>query len=258
MDRLDNKDNSRYILSSVDSALSILNLFLKYDELSATEIGNEMGISRSTAFRFIVTLENRDFLYRAENGKYRLGLNIFSLGMLAHSRMEIVNIVHPYLLKMAQLTGETSHLAILENDREVIFIDRALGTRSLKMDTPMGYEMKLHNTATGKAILAYQDDKKITDYLRYADFTKTTDKSIESAQQLLRILDDIKRDGYACDSEEAEPGLTCFAKPLLNRNTKTAYAAISVSGPTTRMLDQKEKILNELQFAVDEISSAMR
>ena len=76
---------SRYIIGTVDSALSILNLFFEYEELSAAEVGKLLGVSRSTAFRFMVTLENRGFVTKTASGKYRLGLNMFSLGMLAYN-----------------------------------------------------------------------------------------------------------------------------------------------------------------------------
>ena len=49
--------DKRYILSSVDHALSILNLFFDYEELSVSDAAKLVGISRSTAFRFMVTLE---------------------------------------------------------------------------------------------------------------------------------------------------------------------------------------------------------
>ncbi len=251
-----NNSNERYILSSVDSALKVLNLFLKYEEMTTTEIARETGMSRSTAFRFIVTLENRGYLYRAENGKYRLGINVFSLGQLAYSRNELVHVIHPYLVRMAEETGETAHVAIIQSETDTVFIDRSLGTQSLKMSTPLGYRMKAHNTATGKAILAFQDEKYINQYLRVATFEKTTEHSIENAAQLLKILDDVRRDGYASDSEEAEEGLTCFARPLINSSGR-AYAAISVSGPTTRMLHKKEEILGKLDQIIGEINSSL-
>ena len=104
--------DDRYILSSVDSALSILNLFYEHEELGASEVGKRMGMSRSTAFRFMVTLERRGYVTKTTGGKYRLGLNLFSLGMVAYNRMELVSLVHPYLVQMAEESGETCHVAI--------------------------------------------------------------------------------------------------------------------------------------------------
>lgn len=247
-----NTDN-RYILSSVDGALSILNLFFDYEELTTNEIAKLTETSRSTAFRFMITLEQRGFVTKTEHGKYRLGLNMFSLGMLAYNRMELVSLVHPYLLEMATNSGETCHLSILDDNIHVMFIDKALGTSCLKMDTYLGYRQYAHCTATGKAILAYQSDQVINQYIRKATFVQSTPTSIKDAQELLKILDQVKAEGYSCDNEEAELGLTCFGKPLLD-STGRAYAAISISGPTTRMILQKEKHLSLLGNVTKAIS----
>ena len=47
------------------------------------------------------------FVTKTNYGKYRLGLNMFSLGMLAYNRMELVSLVHPYLAEMAAASGLT-------------------------------------------------------------------------------------------------------------------------------------------------------
>lgn len=245
----------RYILSSVDSALSILNLFYEHEELGASEVGKRMGMSRSTAFRFLVTLERRGYLTKTGGGKYRLGLNLFSLGMVAYNRMELIGLVHPYLVQMAEESGETCHVAILSDGVHVMFIDRALGTSSLKMDTAIGYSQVAHCTATGKAILAYQPDRAINQYLRNAPFPQITKNAIPDAAALLRRLDQVRMDGYASDEEEAEVGLTCYGMPLLDASGK-AYAAISISGPTTRMVQRREEHLERIARTVKAITRA--
>ena len=248
---------SRYILSSVDSALSILILFFDYEELSTNEIAKLTGLSRSTAFRFMVTLESRGFVTKTVYGKYRLGLSMFSLGMLAYNRMELVSLAHPYLVEMAAASGETCHLSILEDGVHVMFIDHAFGGSCLKMDTPMGYRQCAHCTATGKAILAFRSDQGINQYIRQTNFLQATPNSIRDAKELLHVLDQVKKDGYACDNEEAELGLTCYARPLLD-STGRAYAAISISGPTTRMALHKKGHLQLLENAVNSIANTIR
>ena len=53
---------------------------------------------------------------------------MFSLGMIAYNRMELVSLVHPYLTEMAEKSGETCHASILDD-----------GTSFLKMDTAIGF-----------------------------------------------------------------------------------------------------------------------
>lgn len=253
----DGAGNDRYILSSVDGALSILGLFFDAEELSVSDVAKETGVSRSTAFRFMITLENRGFVSRTSSGKYRLGLKLFSLGMLAYSRMELVSAAHPILADMARVSGETCHIGILEDGLHIIFIDKALGSSRLKMDTPIGYRNYAHCTASGKVILAWQSEQVINRYIRHASFERLTETTISDAQKLLRELDSIKHSGYATDSEEAELGLTCYAMPLLDSGG-TAFASISISGPTTRMTAQKTAHLEMLRRAADDISKLIK
>lgn len=252
----DTAQENRYILSSVDSALSILNLFFEREELSANEIAKLISVSRSTAFRFMVTLENRGYVTKTANGKYRLGMNVFSLGMLAYNRMELVSLAHPILMEVAEQTGETCHIAILDGGIRVIFIDKALGSSWLKMDTVLGQSYYAHCTGTGKAMLAYQSPEILNQYIRNTRFVQNTPNSIKDAQELLRVLEDVRYNGYACDNEEAECGLTCYAKPLLGAGGRP-YAAISVSGPTTRMEKNKEEHLKRLESAINKISKTL-
>jgi IclR family KDG regulon transcriptional repressor len=251
------KPNERYILSSVDSALNILNLFFEHEELSATDVAKLIGTSRSTAFRFMVTLDAKGFVTKTESGKYRLGLNLFSLGMLAYNRMEMISAVHPYLVELSKATNETSHLVVMADQVHVMFIDHVLGSSNLKMDTPIGYREIAHCTATGKAILAFESDQQINQYIRHTTFPANTESSIRDAKQLLEVLDKVKAECISYDNEEAEIGLTCIAKPLLDSMDR-AYAAISVSGPTTRMLRNKKEYVALLDKTVRRISSTLR
>ena len=245
------KDSERYILSSVDSALSVLNLFFDHETLNTTEIANLLGTNRSSIFRVIATLENRGYLTKDEHSYYRLGLKMFTLGQLAQSRMELNRLMHPYLERLAEETGETSHLIILEG-RQAIFTDKVPGSYALKMDTPLGTAYPAHITGGGKAILAFKDTGFLEDYYSNGDFKKYTDKSVSSASALKKLIADVRKNGYAMDNEEAEIGLTCIAVPVLDER-KEPIAAISVSGPTSRIMDAKSTILSSLTRVTEEI-----
>ena len=194
-------EKKKYILSSVDNVLNLLNLFFDYEELTVNDMARLLSISRSTAFRFAVTLENKGFLAKTDHASYRLGLNLFSLGMLAYNRMELVSVIHPHLQNLAEESGETCHLAMLDDAVHVMFIDRALGTNQLKMETALGYRQYAHLTATGKAILAYQSEQTVNQYLKQAGFPQLTQHSLPHAAALLQVLDAIRQAGYACDDE---------------------------------------------------------
>lgn len=243
---------NKYILSSLDNALSILNLFIANAELSPGEVSTLSGINKSTVFRLLATLESRGFLLRNESNKYRLGVKLFTLGQLVYSRMELVSILHPYLAKLAKATGETTHLSMMDDSTHIVFLDKVVSPSLLKMDTPLGFRIYAHLTGTGKAILAFESEQTVNQYLKTAEFPSQTSHSLRNAKQLLEILDQIRADGYACDSEECEIGLTCFAAPVLDASGHP-IAAISTSGPTTRMAANRDSYIQSLKEIAGEI-----
>lgn len=247
--------SSQYILSSLDHALDVLNLFFEHEELAASTAAKELGVSRTAAFRMLYTLEAKGFLTRTPDGAYRLGIKLFSLGSLAQSRMVLTGLVRPYLTRLAEATGETAHLAIMDGPQHVVFVDKVLGRLNLKMDTVLGDRRWAHQTATGKMLLSLKPREQWEQYARSAVFNKPTPNAITSAQGLYDELERTHERGWAIDNEESEEGLTCLAVPLVD-GSGAAIAAISCSGPSTRMERNRDERLSELRRAAQAIARA--
>ncbi|MCI2063129.1 MAG: IclR family transcriptional regulator [Eubacteriaceae bacterium] len=250
-------DTKRYVLHSVESAFSVLDLFFNHEELSPTDVSNLLGINRSTAFRLLVSLEECGYIVKNENAKYRLTMKVSSLGQVSQNRMELINTIHPYLIRLTDATRETSHLAVMETPTHVTFVDKCIGMMMLKMDVILGFTQPAHQTATGKAILANETDTFINSYIRNATFKPLTSKSIPDARGLLEVLEAIRQQRYSCDDEESELGLTCYAVPIITAGGRP-IAAISISGPTTRMEANKEDLLMNLKQTRSEIEENFR
>ena len=246
---------SQYTLSSLDRALELLELFFSSEELTAAGAARRLGISRTAAFRLLYTLESRGFLTRAHDGGYTLGIKLFSLGQLAQSRMVLTGLVRPYLVRLADATGETAHLAIPDGPDHIVFVDKALGRLNLKMDTVLGDRRWAHQTATGKMLLSFRTRAQWEAYAAVADFAASTPNAIGTPEELYDELELTRSRGWALDNEEGEEGLTCFAVPLIGRSGAPA-AAISCSGPTTRMARRREANLAELRKAAEDIEKA--
>jgi IclR family KDG regulon transcriptional repressor len=250
-------NNEKYILHSVETALSVMDLFFTYEELSPTDVTHYLGINRSTAFRFLVTLEQSGYITKTEKSKYRLSVKVSTLGQIAHNRMELIGLIHPYLCRLSEETGESSHLVIMDSPTHVTFVDKCVGSLWLKMDILLGYTQYAHLTATGKSILAYESDQFINQYIRTATFEPHTPNSIKDAKELLKTLDAVKEQGYSFDNEETEIGLSCYAVPILSYSGQPV-AAISSSGPTTRMNANRDKHLAALHSAAEQIQKGLQ
>jgi DNA-binding IclR family transcriptional regulator len=58
----------------------------------------------------------------------------------------------------------------------------------------------------------------------------------------------VRRQGYALDNEEYEPGARCVAAPIYDYAGRV-IAGLSISGPVTRMTD--EQIYQKLPYLLD-------
>ncbi len=251
------EETSQYILSSLDHALDVLGLYFENEELTAAKASKELGVSRTAAFRMLYTLEAKGYLTRTEEGGYRLGIKLFSLGALAQSRMVLTGLVRPYLTRLADETGETAHLSIMDGPYHIVFVDKALGRLNLKMDTVLGDRRWAHQTAMGKAMLCFKTREQLEQYARTADFRSGMPNAITSPKALYEEIERTRQRGWALDNEEGEEGLMCCAVPLIDRSG-AAIAAISCSGPSTRMERHMERNIAALRRAAEDIAKAAR
>jgi DNA-binding IclR family transcriptional regulator len=248
--------NDRYKLQSVEKAVNILNLFYDATELSASEIAKKLGMTRVTAFRFLTTLEFNGLLIRTSRARYRLGLKLYSLGQLAYKRFNFSSLSRPYLQKLMEITGETTFIGISDGAAGVIYVDRVVSSSTLRVDILLGSKLAAHLTAIGKAILAYQPEKFLANYMETADFSPRTVNTITTPSVLYQELESVKINGYSCDNEESEIGLMCYGAAILD-DSGISIAGISVSGPTSRMRENKERVISAITETVRSISAAI-
>jgi IclR family acetate operon transcriptional repressor len=101
------------------------------------------------------------------------------------------------------------------------------------MASRVGSRAQAYCTAIGKAILAWLGDDAVRQVID-AGMPPNTERTLTDPQGLRAELDRIRSRGYAIDDRENEPEVHCVAAPVFD-HTDTAIAALSVSGPTSRM-----------------------
>lgn len=248
------------IINSIDRALDIL-MFLYYEqnEIGVTEIAKSLGLHKSTVHRTLSTLENRGFVQQnLDNGKYWLGMKIYTLGMLVGEKMPLKNIIKPYAKELFEKFNEVVNVSVLDKTAEkypktIQIFKEESSSQILKVNPAYGLISDSHSSAVGKCLLAFSP-KEILYRFKEVELPKHTKNTISSWEELLEELEDVKRKGYAVDNEELEIGLTCVAAPILDKKN-TAIAAISLSGPTSRIKSGNfDAIVKEVQGAAYKIS----
>ena len=128
---------------------------------------------------------------------------------------------------------ETVNLAVLDQD-SVLYTDVIESPHEFRLSSRVGTRRTLPATALGKAMAAFLSKEQAERTLPNVAFHSFTPKSIINHVQFQQELARIRRQGYAVDDEEATLGARCVAAPILGVDGG-AIAAVSVSGPTTRV-----------------------
>lgn len=250
------ENNEKYILQSVANALDIIDILTEHEELSVPEVAKLSGLGKSSVFRLLTTLEYKHYVHKTDYAKYRLDIKLSGIGNKVLSRMEIIRYAHPRLLDLTRISGETSHLAVWDRGPNVRFVDKVLSVSSIHTDLLVGFCRQAHLFACGKVLLAYESQDFQKNYMTMANFSPLSKNSIVTEAQLYSELREIRKNGYGVDREESEPGLRCYSAPVKDLSGEV-IAAISISGPSARMLENEKRNIAFVKQTAQDISDSM-
>ena len=243
-------------LQSVDRALHVLELLAEWGLAGVSEIADEIGVHKSTAFRLLSALEARELVEQTrERGKYRLGFGVVRLAGRVNVQLELTEQARSLTEQIAISLGESINVAVLR-EHFAVNVEQSQGQASVVTQNWVGQLTPLHATSSGKVLLAHlpTDEQQA---LLGRELDRFTAHTHTDPDQLRAELEAVVHQGYASSYGEYELGLNAVAVPV--RGTKgQVIAALSASGPDYRF--SRERIadtLGSLQAAAAELSRRM-
>lgn len=234
---------------TVDRALAVLLEVGERgsDGLSLAECAAVLGFSKPTTHRVLRTLTARGFL-RAdrERGVYTLGVASLRLGMDFLVQLDVRREALPLLRELADETGETVHLGVLEGS-DVVYVEKVESRHAVRMFSRIGHTMPAYSTGVGKAILAFLPPEAL-DAALPERLVARRPRTITDPAALRAQLAEIRGRGYSIDDCENEEGIRCVGAPVLD-HAASVVAAISVAGPETRVTQERVPDLGGLVSA---------
>lgn len=242
---------NKNIVKSVDRSLQVIKMISKNKEMGVTEIAKEVSINKSAVHRILSTLVLHGFVEKNTlTNRYKLGYAVLQIASNLLESIDIRAEASPFLKELEEKTNEVIHLVVYDKG-EVVYIDKLEGNETLRMHSKIGKRAPMHCTGVGKAILAYLPHQKVVDILKEKGMPKITEHTIDDEEEFFRVLREIKEQGYALDLEENEMNIKCIAAPIFNRQGEI-YSAISISGLSLRMTEERLLELKEMITAVAE------
>jgi IclR family transcriptional regulator, pca regulon regulatory protein len=203
---------------SLERGLAILSCFSpEHPVRGIADLADELGMSRSTTHRYVVTLMELGYLEQGARRKYRLGLRVTDLGMSALSSMSLRDHAHPYLEELRRETNFTVNLAILDGS-EVLYVDRLRGSRqdqhTVDFGLHVGSRLPAYCTAIGKILLANLPDSEQKAVVGQLQLAKYGPNAISSRKALKAELESLRDESVAVDDEEFAADVQAIAAPV--------------------------------------------
>ncbi|NNN16340.1 MAG: IclR family transcriptional regulator [Acidimicrobiaceae bacterium] len=221
-------------------------------EIGITDLAKVSGLPLPTIYRLLRTLVNGGYVRQGPSRRYALGPRLIRLGEGAGVALGYQ--AKPYLIALAEATGETANMAILDGN-EVVYVAQAPSKHSMRMFTEVGRRVHVHCTGVGKVMLAQLSQEQTLAIIQRTGLPAFTPATITDSSALLSQLEQIRRQGFSVDEGEQEVGVRCFAVPIAGVPSRSA---LSVSGPSSRMNDEARATIIPLMMKVaTQISSAI-
>ena len=224
-------------IQALDRGLALLSIVAQADGLSLTSIAQRAGIAPSTAHRILATLKAAGFVQCDARGSYLIGVKAFKVGSAFLRNRRLVDAGRKTLRELMEASGETASMGI-ENDGYIVFVAQVESHRSIRAFHRPGAHGAVHASSLGKAILSTLPVKAVTELLHRVGMKRFTERTILDPEALLAELAATHRRGWAVDNEERAEGMRCVGAPVFNEHAE-AVGAISVSGPTMRITDER-------------------
>lgn len=238
--------------------IKIVDFISLYNDkgVNLSTIVKKLDIPKTTVFNILNTLVDAGVI--EETGetvkKYRMGFQAFVISKRYVEKMTLIDIAKPVLSDLSELTNLTSFIAKQDKSR-VFYVYKYEPEQAKKTYANIGSSNYINATSLGKAYLMTLSDEALKNKIDSLEFSKQTDKTITSKEELFDVIQECKSVGYTTDLEESELGLYCFGAPIFNEHGEYE-GSVSISGSSIQNYS-KELYGKLIKQAADKISAQL-
>ncbi len=244
---------------SLERGLAILECFTPERPVwGIADLADELGMSRSTTHRYVLTLTALGHLVQGSRRKYRLGLAVTELGMSALSATGLCEHAQVPLQELSRRAPYTLAIGMLDGP-ELVYLDRIRATRRGRPIGPglsAGSQLPPHCCAMGKLLLASLPEAERRRLIAELTLERRGPRTTTSKNALRAELARIRGEALVLSQEELAPGLYEIAAPV-RTETREVTAAVGMQAHSSMIsLEQLvERLGPHLISTADRISA---
>ncbi len=241
--------------SSMMRALTLLEtIAARGTPATPTQLNEALDLPKPTIHRLCATLEEFGFLQKSLDGRgLTVGPRLRAIAQNALLSSEQLFLIRAILEKISDTVGETANITVPDFNR-MRYLDRVETQWPLRLQLPVGSQVPLHCTASGKLYLSSLDTAVRHKILQALQLEKLTVNTITDADALERELVRIEETGISTDNEEFIEGMVAVAVPV-NSPDGRLIATLAIHAPIVRMsMDQALSWVPDLRAAAAQLS----
>ncbi|HEY0776140.1 MAG TPA: IclR family transcriptional regulator C-terminal domain-containing protein [Nocardioidaceae bacterium] len=228
-----------HFVQSLARGLDVITAFgSDRQEMTLSEVAKATGMTRATARRFLLTLVDLGYM-RSEGRLFRLTPRVLDLGYSYLSSLSLPGIAGPHLERLAGETHESSSMSVLDG-ADIVYVARVPTSRIMTVSINVGTRFPAYATSMGRVLLSGLDEESLASYLDSVRMEQLTERTVHEAAELRRVLDQVRKQGYALVDGELELGLRALAVPVHDRAGRVV-AAVNVSSHVSRLTVERAR-----------------
>lgn len=217
--------------STLLKGLTVLeHLAISETPRGVSDLARALNLTKSNVHRTLQTLVAAGYVRQGPAGTYACTLKLFELASPVVARIDVRQAAEPFMRILADETRETIHLSVLDGG-EVIYLHKIESPHPVRAYSSIGGRAPAYCVASGKALLAYQDEALA--HLPEA-LPAFTPRTIPDLDGLRRELEQVRIQGFAVNRGEWREGV-CGLAAIVHDAMGRPVAAIGISGPADRL-----------------------
>lgn len=217
----------RDLIEGLIKGLEVITAFNSGTQhMTASELAERTGLSRSAARRYLLTLAHLGMV--ASDGRsFWLTASVLNLGQSYLDSARLPRAIMPFLQQLTQQLQELSNFSILDG-KEVVYLSRISNARVLTAGFAPGTRLPAYTSTAGRVLLAMLPDEQLRAYLDEVELVPFTHLTVVDKEQLYQELQHVRNQGWAVSENQYEVGLRGISVPVKSRSG-AVLGAISVS-----------------------------
>lgn len=236
------KEHKPEVLTSVDRALSLLEVLAKEENLSLTELTVRLRAEKTTVYRLAASLVERGWVVKDEELRYRLGPGALGLSSAGRTQFDIRPHLAPIMEELLGETQETIHLTRLDG-RHAVYLAQLISPKPVLSVITIGSRSPAHCVSSGLAQLAAMSDSRI-DWVLSAPLIRYTDASITDPDLIRVEIDRVRKRGFGINIGSYRKDVGGVGVAVLD-DRGNPIAGLSVCVPVFRLLEQDTDALGK-------------